>query len=250
MGWKMNKKTVLTIDIGNSTVVFGFFCDDKITRVKRYNTDDFRKKSLGVLEFSLKHCDGIIVSSVVPEALANLKNKIKKNFDGKVLILGENVEVPIKNLYKNPEQVGQDRLVCAYEAYSKYRQKLLVIDYGTAVTFDVVSGKGEYLGGVIVPGINVSFDALVNRAALLPKVKLQLPKNLIGNDTKEAMFSGIFNGMGALTDGLIIKIRKQFGKDMKVIATGGYSSVIKKYSTLVEDVDSDLILKGLRRIYR
>ena len=174
----------------------------------------------------------------------------RKFFSLKPVIVGKDVIAPIKNLYKNPEEVGQDRLVNAVAGRALYKNGLIIIDFGTAVTFDLITKSGEYAGGIITPGMEISIENLALRAALLPKIKLQAPASLVGKDTVTSMRSGIFYGYGALCDGLVGKLRERYGKNLKVIATGGHARLVKRFAKCIDVVDEDLTLKGLEIIYR
>ena len=157
--------------------------------------------------------------------------------------------MPIKNLYLNPKEVGQDRLVNAYAGVKLYGAPLVVIDFGTAVTFDVISGRKEYLGGLILPGLRISLEALNQRTALLPKIKLEEPKEFIGRDTEGSMLSGIVYGFSSLTDDLIARIKDKLGRKTKAIGTGGNISLISKYCQRLDDKDIHLTLKGLNMLF-
>ncbi len=195
--------------------------------------------------------DGVIISSVVPAATASLKTDFKKIFPGLVpLVAGQNVRVPIKNLYRNPAQVGQDRLVNAYAAVMLYAAPAVVVDFGTAITFDVISPKGAYIGGMILPGLGISLDALAVRTALLPKVTLHRPPEFIGRDTRSSMLSGVVYGFAALTDELVMRIKEKIGRKAKVIGTGGHIGLIGRYCRRIDIIDPDLTLQGLNLIYR
>ncbi|MFZ2602788.1 MAG: type III pantothenate kinase, partial [Candidatus Omnitrophota bacterium] len=149
-----------------------------------------------------------------------------------------------------PSQVGQDRLVNAYAGLTLYGAPLVVVDFGTAITFDVISKNGAYLGGMILPGLRISLAALSQQTALLPLVKLCNPKELIGRDTKYSILSGIIYGYAALTDGMIGKIKRKIGKNALVISTGGNANLVSKYCTEITKIDGDLTLMGLNFIYR
>jgi type III pantothenate kinase len=157
--------------------------------------------------------------------------------------------VPIKNLYRKPKQVGQDRLVNAYAGVILYGAPLIVVDFGTAITFDAVSKNKEYLGGMILPGLDISLHSLAERTALLPKIKLNKPKEFIGRDTKDSILSGVVYGFAALTDDLTQRIKNRIGKSAKVIGTGGNIKLIRRYCRNIDKVDRDLTLKGLNLIY-
>ena len=240
---------LLAIDIGNTNITFGLFKGRKLIRTFNiptyaYSLGKLRPK-LGALRIS-----EAIICSVVPKVSRKLAQDLKKLTLGKVYILGKNVDVPIKNLYRKPAQVGQDRLVNAYAGVKLYGAPLIIIDFGTAVTFDCISKRKEYLGGMILPGLRISLEALNSRTALLPKINLSKPKDFIGRDTKTSMLSGIVYGFGALTDDLVSRIRKKIGMSAKVIITGGDSTLIVRYIKSVKRIDSAITLKGLNLISR
>lgn len=248
---------LLTIDIGNSNIVFGIFREDKL--ISRHSiptkvVHSFSECSAEI--YKLPHrsqIKNIIISSVVPDVLAQLEKIIRRVFKKDIFILGKNIKVPINNLYKHPQQVGQDRLVNAAAAAILYnkgnKRPLIVIDFGTAVTFDCISKRNEYLGGLIFPGIRLSLENLSKRAALLPKIEVKEPRSLIGKDTKDSMRSGLLNGYGSLCDGIIKKISSQYKTKPIVIATGGDAVLIAKYAATIRKIEPDLTLKGLRIIY-
>ena len=242
---------ILAIDIGNTNITFGLFRGSRLLKkvqfatfsVSRYNyfARKLKKDWVGP---GLK---AIIICSVVPKAEKALAKALAGSFDSRILILGKDVKVPIKNLYKNPKQVGQDRLVAAYAARALYGDKrpLVVIDFGTAVTFDVVSKKGAYLGGLIVPGMEMSLSALSEKAALLPKVELKRPSFILGKTTRDSMTSGAFYGYAAMCDGLINKLEKRFNQKFFVLATGGGAHLIAPLSSSIKKVDNNLVLRGM-----
>jgi len=255
---------LLAIDIGNTTISIAILRENprkpaqpKIILIHQVETSlsptVLRKKlkqKLSALTRRYKVRDAIICS-VVPPALKLLKNILRKDLNMKPLVIGEGILVPIRNRYRNPRQVGQDRLVCSFAARELYGAPLIVIDFGTAITFDVVSDKGEYLGGIIVPGIRLTAEALFNKTALLPKVKIKTPRELIGRDTTSSILSGIFYGYGALCDGLIDLISRKAKGRSKVVLTGGYSPLMKKFMThQVHCLDRDLVFKGMSFVSR
>jgi type III pantothenate kinase len=240
---------LLTVDVGNTTISFGVFKNEKLLRKFCLPTGRYSLSALKKNMRSLTVGD-VMISSVVPAATALLKNDFKKIFPGLVpLVTGRNVRVPIKNLYRNPAQVGQDRLVNAYAAVMLYGAPAVVVDFGTAITFDVISSQKAYLGGMILPGLGISLDALAARTALLPKIALHRPPEFIGRDTRSSMLSGIVYGFAALTDELAMRIRKKIGRNAKIIGTGGNIELIGKYCRRIDMIDPDLTLKGLRLIY-
>lgn len=239
---------LLAVDIGNTNITFGIFKGSGLAGSARFPTAVFK----GYKDFVRKESKDIdikaaAVCSVVPEAARILLPLLKKYITSEVFILGRDIKVPIKNLYKNPRQVGQDRLAAAYAARVLYARKspAIVIDFGTALTFDVVSEKGAYLGGLIIPGMEMSLAALSERAALLPKAKLTKPSFILGKTTKDSMTSGVFYGYAAMCDGLVARLEKRFGKKFYVIATGGNARLISPISASIDKVDNSLVLKGI-----
>jgi len=243
---------LLAIDIGNTTIAFGIFKEKKLISTWKISTQSVLE---GESIRSPKGIDSAIISSVVPKATPVIKKMVVQKYKIRPFVLGENIKAPIKNLYRNPKQVGQDRLVNAVAAKDLYGCPAVIIDFGTAITFDVISKRGEYGGGVIFPGIETSLNALSQKAALLPKIKVAPPKRLIGRDTVDSMRSGVFYGIGALCDGIIAKLKAKYGntmpgqKPMRIIATGGHAALITKYSKLIRKVNPNLTLEGLRLIY-
>ncbi len=250
---------LLAVDIGNTNVVFAL-CDTKATLAQwRIRTDIHRTADeyamwLNALTaakgFRLKDVKSAIVSSVVPDANFAMKTFIR-NYVGcnpRMITTGE-IDLPIKVRIDNPRELGADRIINAYAAWMKYKRGLVVIDFGTATTFDVVSAKGDYLGGIIAPGINLSLEALQRAAAKLPGVAIARPKRVVGKNTTEAMQSGIFYGYAGLIEGIIKRIQEEQGGRMKVIATGGLAPLYAEASSVIDAVDDDLTIRGLRLIH-
>jgi len=239
---------LLAIDIGNTNISFGIFKGNLILKTfdlpsKQYSFNKFCKKT-----GSSKITD-ILICSVVPK-LTNLLAKDLKGISGqRPYVIGKDVQVPIQNCYRNPNQVGQDRLVNAYAGLIFYGAPLIVIDSGTAITFDVISKRRAYLGGLILPGLEISLAALNEKTALLPQIKLKYPQALIGRDTISSILSGVVIGAGALADALATRIKLKIGKNPRVIGTGGSIDLIKRYSSLKIKIDRNLTLKGLNFIY-
>lgn len=244
---------VLAIDIGNTNITAGVFTGENIKAKGKISTYSYHKFERGVRSIlrqaglKVEDVDQAVISSVVPLSLARLIVELNRLTKCKIKmhILGRDVEAPIKNLYKMRKEVGQDRLVNAFAAKLIYGHPGVIIDFGTAITFDVVSKKGEYLGGLILPGIEMGLKSLYKNTALLPKVELKPASSIIGKDTESSMQGGILFGYGAMCDGLVAQYRKMLGKDLKVIATGGNAKLIKSYSKSIQVVDEDLTLKGL-----
>jgi len=239
---------LLAIDIGNTNISFGLFGGNRI--IKRFDIST-REYNLKKLKNSLAKIDidDAIICSVVPYATGLLEKDLKRHLAVRPYIIGKGIKVPIRNLYRKPKQVGQDRLVNAYAGVILYGAPLIVVDFGTAITFDVVSKNKEYLGGMILPGLQISLDALAERTALLPGIKLSKPREFIGRDTKNSILSGVVYGFSALTDDLVIKIKNKIGKNAKVIGTGGNIALMARYCHRVEKINRDLTLCGLNFIY-
>ena len=248
----MKKNILLAIDIGNTNIVMGMFKSSRLIRKKIIPTKNVYTSTQCRRE--LKKIQGkdafeaLIISSVVPRALRSIKRCAGKTFDCPVFVLGENIFAPIKNRYKKPKQVGQDRLANGVAMYNKYKGGI-VVDFGTAVTFDLITKKNEYLGGVIFPGIRLSLENLSLKAALLPKIKLKRPKSILGKDTTASMRSGVVNGYGVLCEGLLEKLKSKYGKSLQVVATGGDAPLLARNCPSIDKVDQDLTLKGLLITY-
>ena len=208
---------------------------------------DKRKKYSAQLQkiFRQNKIHDAIICSVVPSVTKILAKDIERLLVQPPYIIGKDIVVPINNLYRKPRQVGQDRLVNAYAGIMLYGAPLIVVDFGTAVTFDLVSKDKAYLGGMILPGLEISLDALAERTALLPKIKLTRPEEFIGRDTKNSMLSGIIYGFSSLADSLIKKLKQKLGKNAQVIATGGNISLISNYCRKINKINRDLTLQGL-----
>lgn len=247
---------LLAIDIGNTSISFGVLESGIVKKVWRVETGlasqilrvQLRKTLTNIKKFS-KDFEDAVICSVVPKASAIARPIIAQTLSLKPLMVGDDLKVPIKNCYRNPRQVGQDRLVCAYAAMRLYGFPAIIIDLGTAITLDVVSKKKEYLGGVIAPGLRLFTESLFEKTALLPKVKIQPPAELIGRDTKNSILSGIFYGYGMLCEGMIGLLAKKIKSKPVVIATGGYTRLIRRFIKHIDVVDVDLIWKGIYLIY-
>ena len=242
------KTMLLVIDIGNTNIAFGVF--NKSRLMKKFNLPtaalcgDILKKKIGGYKIG-----DVLICSVVPLVTTRLIKVLKGISLGRPYIIGKDIKVPITNCYKKPSQVGQDRLVNAFAGVVLYGYPLIVIDYGTAVTFDVISKRKEYLGGIILPGLGISLDTLSQRAALLPKVNLRAPKGLIGRDTENSILSGIVYGTAALTDELVAGLKSKIGRNSIVVGTGGDVDLVSKYCRRIDKIDMNLTLKGMALLY-
>src|SRR5437870_8630002 len=249
---------LLVIDIGNSNTSLGVFDGDRLVTHWRLTTARERTVdewgvltrnlfALGGLDF--KSIDAIAIASVVPPLNFTLKRMAESYFQLTPLFIDHTVDTGLKILYEPPADVGADRIVDAVAAIYKYGRPCIVVDFGTATTFDAINSKGEYVGGIITPGITISADALFERAAKLPRVEIKRPQNVIGGATVEAMQSGLYHGYVGLVDGILRKMIDELGAKTHVIATGGLAPLIARGSEFIETVDETLTLEGLRIVY-
>ncbi len=245
------KDGLLAIDVGNTSTLFGYYEDGLLKKRARLSTRSIGPKALRSLarRFPMQKIQAAAIASVVPKTSRVLKTHIPRIFKVKALLIGRDIAAPIPNKYKNPREVGIDRLMNAVAAFKKYKTEMIIVDFGTAITFDVVSKKGEYLGGVIAPGIDISLEALFQKAALLPKIRLMHPKHLMGRDTVESIRVGCTYGIGGLCDRIIEALKKQYSLHPQVIATGGYARFMQRYCHGIKKIDTDLTLDGIRWTY-
>ncbi|MFA5369877.1 MAG: type III pantothenate kinase [Candidatus Omnitrophota bacterium] len=244
---------LLAIDIGNTTTDIGLFENRRFTRKVKISS---KASALDVLKLIKRLCKPsdpckarAIISSVAPVSLKNVEKVLKTGIGIRPIVVGRHVKVPIRNLYEKPLQVGQDRLVAAYACKQLYNVPAIIIDFGTAITFDLVNSKGEYEGGLITPGAGMALEALAEKTALLPKVSLKCPKRLIGKNTVESIRSGIINGLSGMCSALVSRLKCKKRESMFVLATGGLCRIMTKYSKCIDNIDENLILKGLCLIY-
>lgn len=244
----------LLIDIGNTNTSLALVRGKKI--FKRYFIRTSRKEvSLKSLKRlfgkNLRGIDKVVIVSVVPKFLTLIKQSLKKVLPGiPLLVVGKDIKIPIKNRYRKPKEVGQDRLVAAFAAKRLSGSPVVSIDFGTAVTLDFVNKKGEYEGGLIFPGLRLGLGSLIREAALLPKTDIKATKGLIGRDTRDSMNKGILYGYASMCDGLVEQLRRKYGHSLKVVATGGDARLVSKYSRHLKKVHPDLILEGLNLLTR
>ena len=199
---------------------------------------------------SIGQLDGCIISSVVPQSIFNLRNLSRRYLSVEPLVIGDNVELGMPVRITKPSEAGADRLVNAIGAHLIYPGDLIIIDSGTATTFDVVAADGAFEGGVIAPGINLSLQALHEAAAMLPRIAIQRPDKVIGKDTVSNMQSGVFWGYVALIEGLVARIKAEWGRPMTVIGTGGVASLFEGATDSIDRFDPDLTIRGLLEIWR
>lgn len=250
---------LLVIDVGNTNTVLGLYRGNELLRSWRLTTD----KSRTVDEYAMlihemfrlaghhfTDIGDVIISSVVPPMLGTLEGLCRDYFRRKPYIVGPGIKTGMPILYDNPREVGADRIVNAVAAFEKHRRSLIVVDFGTATTFDAISARGEYLGGAIAPGIGISADALFQRASKLPRVELSRPPQVVAKNTVHSMQSGIYYGYVGLVDGIVSRMKQEMKDDPLVVATGGFASQIAPASQTIAEVDPNLTLEGLLIIYQ
>jgi len=249
---------LLVVDIGNTNITFGLYEGKELEQTFRIATvhnrtaDEYGVLLSQVLE--LRGCDpqrvtAAIVASVVPPITDEMVGAIRHAFAREPLVVGPDTDTGVPIIYDNPRDVGADRIVNAVAAFDRFRSGVIVVDFGTATTFDCISPKGEYLGGVIVPGVRVSLDALLGNAAKLSRIEIAEPPTVVGRTTTHALQSGVVHGYASLVDGLVKKLGSELGFPCRVLATGGLAALIAKHTETVEAVDDNLTLAGLQLIY-
>ncbi|MCX8022298.1 MAG: type III pantothenate kinase [Syntrophorhabdaceae bacterium] len=249
---------LLVVDIGNTNIVFGVYNDGELINHWRLSTvlqktvDEYAillNSLLHIEKIKLSEIDSVIISCVVPPLLIPFEIVCKKYIGIKPLIVEPGIKTGMPILYENPQEVGADRIVNAVAGYEKHKRSLIVVDFGTATTFDYITPKGEYAGGAIAPGIMISMEALFERASKLPRVELIKPKGIIGKNTVHAMQAGIAFGYVSLVDGIVTRIKDEVKTNPYVIATGGLSGFVYKESNTIDEIDEFLTLRGLKILY-
>jgi len=252
---------LLAVDIGNSNTVLGAFEGERLVQHWRIATRiDYTADELGVILRGLFAGSGprledvshMIISSVVPSLNQAVADVATRHLGIQPLVIGPGVRTGMQIRYDNPREVGADRIVNSVAAFARYGGPAVVIDFGTATTFDAIGPSGDYLGGVIAPGIRISMDALFNRAAKLPRFELAVPESLegvIGKNTVESMQSGFVYGFAGQIEGIVGRMREELGGSCRVIATGGLAALIAAHATVIEVVDEQLTLDGLRILH-
>ena len=249
---------LIVVDIGNTNTTLGVFDKDKLINTFSFSSDTKKTEDeYGILLLSvLNHnklsskIKGAIVSSVVPQLCEIFKNSIKKYLNIEPISLSYKSKMPIKLALKNNKEIGADRIANAAAVCYKYQLPAIVIDFGTATTFDIVDAEKNFIGGIIAPGLKIQAKSLSQFTSKLPKLKIEAPKSAIGIDTISAMLSGIVLGHQAMIEGMIKKCEQELGKKATVVATGGYSSVLfENMENVFNYVDKDLTLFGLKKLY-
>jgi type III pantothenate kinase len=254
----MAQKLLLAIDVGNTNTVFALYRERhalgqwRISTIHERTADEYAAALTQLMTLKgYSHGDvgAAVISSVVPQALTPLKSMCREFFSCTARVVGDDLAVTIPVVVDNPREVGADRLVNAVAAHTRYQGPLIVVDFGTATTFDVIDEGGRYCGGVIATGINLSLEALHRAAAKLPRVAVERPDRVIGTSTVSAMQSGVFWGYVSMIEGIVARIRSEFGAEMKVIATGGLAGLFAGATDVIEHVDRDLTMAGLVELY-
>ena len=252
---------ILAIDVGNTNLVFALVAGDEIKARWRIATDPRRTADqysvwlhqlLELEGYSRDQVEGVIIGTVVPRALHNLTVLSEKYFRKTPVVAGQGAaEWPLQLDVDEPQNVGADRALNAIAAHAKFPGDLIVVDFGTATTFDVVGASGAYTGGIIAPGINLSLDALVTAAAKLPRIAIEAPEtnSVIGRTTESQMIIGIYWGYVAMLEGLVERIRAELGRPAKVIATGGLANLFDKHTSVFDVIEPDLTIQGLSLLY-
>jgi type III pantothenate kinase len=250
---------LLVVDVGNTQTHFGVYDGGelrshwRIPSEREATSDQLATTLLSLLALVGIEADRIqssIVSATVPALAPQWRALAERYLGHRMLVVGPGIKTGIAIRYENPREIGPDRLVNAVAAFSRYNRSCVVVDFGTAITFDAVSAKGEYLGGLIMPGVEIALEALTERAAALPKVDITAPpKGLIGKSTVEAIRSGILHGTAAAVDGIVTLLAAELGDSPATVATGGMAATVAPYAKTLETVDDLLTLEGLRLLY-
>ena len=252
------KYMLLAIDIGNTSIVFGLFEKEKLLAHWRIRSEQGRtpdeywalvNEFFRLNNIKAGSISDIIIACVVPPLVPVFEELSSKYFAAKPLFIGPGVKTGISILYKNPEEVGADRIVNAAAGYEKYGGPLIIVDFGTATTFDAVSARGEYVGGAIFPGVEISLDALFKRTSKLPRVDIIMPDRVIGRSTAERIQSGVSYGFMGMIDNIVAKMRAELGGTCRVIGTGGLLKIIADKTESIDTIDPNLTLAGLRIIH-
>lgn len=249
---------LLVIDVGNTNISFGVFEGEALLHHMRSESarartaDEYAvlvRQMLALRGVAADRIDAAILASVVPALTDTMVGLVRRAFDREPLVVGPGIRTGMPILYEDPREVGADRIVNAVAAFAWARGGVIVVDFGTATTFDCVTPKGEYLGGVIAPGIQISAEALFSRAARLHRVEIALPSRVVGRNPMQSMQSGLVYGYAGLVDGVCKRLLAELGYPCKIVATGGLARLIAPQTESVGAVDDDLTLTGLRLLY-
>jgi type III pantothenate kinase len=244
---------LLAIDIGNSSVKFGAFENEVLQRkfsiptVQTLTADEIYSRIFPQIPSEIS---AVIVSSVVPELKSSFQELFTEKFGVEPIFVDSSFDFGLENKYVPPENLGVDRIIAAFAAVKKYGKPCVVCDFGTATTIDAINSKTEYLGGIITPGINTLSEALFLKTAKLPRVEIRQPEKIIGNSTVSSIQSGIFYGYIGLVEGILRRMIKELNETTRVVATGGFAALIAESCPIIETIDENLLLDGLRLIYQ
>lgn len=250
---------LLATDIGNTNIVIGGINNDKIIFKARIATDYIKtsdqygveiRNILSLFGIKPQNVNGCIISSVVPNVFNSVKSGLIKVINKKPIVVGAGIKTGLNVQTDNPNQIGSDRITVAVGALAKYKPPIILIDFGTATTIDVVEEGNKYIGGCIIPGIKISLDALTSRTAQLPTISLDKPKKIIGKNTVDCMKSGIMYGTACMVEGLIDRFKEELNKDLTVVSTGGLAKFITPLCKRNMNLEKDLLLEGLNIIYK
>ena len=252
-------KMLLVLDVGNTNITCGVFDGDKLTQTFRMmsknprTSDEFGMHMTGLITrqgLDVTNIDGVIIASVVPSIMHSLTGGVEKYFHVKPLVVSSDIKTGITLDTPNPRALGADRIVDAVAAYEKYGGPVLVIDFGTATTYDLVTAEGKFKYGITAPGIRISAEALSSGAAKLPEIEIRLPKSILANETITSMQAGLMYGQLGATEYIINQVKKETGfEDMKVVATGGLGRVVSENTDTIQIYDANLTLEGLKILY-
>jgi type III pantothenate kinase len=249
---------LLALDVGNTNITIGTFEEDRLTAhwrlrtVHERTTDEFGillRNLFSLFSLDLARVDGVIISSVVPPLDSALASMARRYFNIEALFVTPETDTGLKILYDHPREVGADRIVNSVAAFHHYGGPCVVVDLGTAITFDAVSARAEYLGGLICPGIGISVEALFSKTARLPLVDFREPRRLIGTNTVASMQAGLYYGAVGMIDGILERLIKQLGPETRALATGGQAELIVSGSRYLSEINENLTLEGLQLIW-
>ena len=249
---------LLAVDIGNTNITWGVFQGEELRATWRMATDvrrqadEYAALAMTLLSYHQVERSALtegVISSVVPPLTPRFTEAFQSYFDIRPLVVGTGIKTGMRILYENPRDVGADRVAHAVAAYALYGGPVIVVDFGTATVFDAITGEGDYLGGAIAPGMNIAAEALFEHASKLPRIEVARPKQAIGRNTVESMQAGLFFGYVGLIQGLVARFKEELGGSAKVVGTGGLARPIAEDTKVIDVIDPNLVLTGLRLLH-